>query len=411
MIIHAPELRIENGHAVLSARIEADSAQSRLPAELWFRVPESQRDYLSRQPEPFVIGLIAIAMRLGEDVQVHGPLSPRLAYGLKEYQRILQLWEPRLFHAVAVESQSYTATPSAQGAVAAAFSGGADSFYSVWSHLPRNEPLSEFQVTHALFGQGVDFSVKREALYQSLREIYAPELAAEGVTLLGMATNLLDFGSVLKQHYHVNLIPIALAHAFGGLLNRFYMPASYCYPDLSKSGSHFLTDHLHSTESLDIVHDGGRVTRFTKLNSMADWSMAQRTLRVCWISGHAERGIVNDGVCMKCVRNMTLLEAAGARDRFITLPNTLTPRKIRGLKIEGLTWKMEAWEAIQVAKSRGNRALVFNLRFALLRSHVLFAAKKLVPFKVKLQFVRQERRKQVREFPKEGFPNETRPQP
>ena len=78
MRIHAPRLTSDDRGERLEARIETDGAA--LPDILAFEVDRGDAEaVLSSRLEPLAIVLLPVAMALGEDIRVEGPLSPRLA--------------------------------------------------------------------------------------------------------------------------------------------------------------------------------------------------------------------------------------------------------------------------------------------------------------------------------------------
>ncbi len=381
MIIHAPELRNENGEFALSAAIETRSSRANIPKQVWFRAPEEYAGWMSDRLEPFVAGLTYLAMYLGEDLEVRGPLSPHLAFGLRQYQNILHKWEPKLLRIAEIKPARYESAPPLPGRVVAnAFSGGVDSFFSLWSYMPQNEPLVDYQVSHAVFFQGADIRSFNKTLYPDLFRIYNGALQPLGITLLGGATNLTDFEIFMNgAHYGMAGRVFALAHIYSGLVRRFYVPSTVTHDHPHPYGSHAVLDHLLSSEAVEIIHQGSAYTRAEKLSAIASWELPQKYLRTCWYSIGASAGIMNDGTCEKCLRSMTQLEALGLRSQFATLPDTLTRRRVRTVLIQGANRRREYADILRLARANGKRALAWDLRYALLRSRILMPLISLAP--------------------------------
>jgi hypothetical protein len=79
--------------------------------------------------DAFLVSTIAVGMKLGEDIQVEGVVSSRLAHGLQNYQNILNTWWPETFdiidiHYESLEDRRVDLRPTG---VACTFSGGLDS--------------------------------------------------------------------------------------------------------------------------------------------------------------------------------------------------------------------------------------------------------------------------------------------
>src|SRR3712207_3072251 len=45
---------------------------------------------------PFLVATLLLAMRLGEDLRVDGPVSPRLLHNLEDVQLLYAAWDPTL---------------------------------------------------------------------------------------------------------------------------------------------------------------------------------------------------------------------------------------------------------------------------------------------------------------------------
>jgi len=87
MIIHPLTPTRENGELRIAAQIELKKSSRSLPKTLWFRFPEAQTSFLNDRADVFALALVFLALELGEDIHVRGTLSPRLVYGLQEFQR------------------------------------------------------------------------------------------------------------------------------------------------------------------------------------------------------------------------------------------------------------------------------------------------------------------------------------
>ena len=82
MIIHLPEVRNANGHARLIATVEADGVNQ----PLWYEVEARLQHYLTYDRlDCFVVALLILAMRRGENIFLRGPMSERLYYNLTNY--------------------------------------------------------------------------------------------------------------------------------------------------------------------------------------------------------------------------------------------------------------------------------------------------------------------------------------
>ena len=305
------------------------------PYTLWFRFPASYRDYVSNRSDGFAASLLPLAMTVKEDLEIEGTLSPRLLHGMNEYQDIQHAWQPELFDVVnlaydVLENQD---PAHVSGAVGCAFSGGVDSFYTLFSHTPENEKNPDYRLTHALMINGFEIYADLDEIGESYRfyPVYKPMMDRHGVTLLVSTTNIMQFFDlrILKGSFGAVLASSALV--LGRLFSSFFIASSYPFNRFFPDGSHLLLDHLMSSETLEVIHDAPTVDRFDKTLALTKWPEARSALRVCnnpvEIKNTPE-SLENCCRCEKCIRTMATLKIAETLDDFIVFPKALRSRDI-----------------------------------------------------------------------------------
>jgi hypothetical protein len=157
MRVSRPVVSEDDGEIRVSARVEIETPCScDFPAELWFSFPSSYRDYVTDRADGFLAALLPLAMALGEPIEIGGVLSPRLLRGMDDYQRVQSLWQSKRFEVVEIVSDELgeLRADEVAGGVGCAFSGGVDSFHTLYRHLPENEPIESYQLTHCLIING-----------------------------------------------------------------------------------------------------------------------------------------------------------------------------------------------------------------------------------------------------------------
>lgn len=394
--IHEPEV-VEIGEFVrVSARVETDDPELADLDRLWFEVDGRYRDVVGDDADPFVVALLPLGMASRSDIEVLGRVSPRLAYGVEEYQRVVHAWWPVNTQLVTLHHRALDDVAGRRrgDGVGCTFSGGVDSFYSLWRHLPNNEPNPSFRITHAIMINGFDHDtdLDDEGLFPALVGIYGPLMDELGVELVVVRTNLQAFRDVAVRRAHARTggtgrhanqrsFGTALAAAgllLGGLFARVYIPGSVDYAALHPDGAHPMIDHLLSTERTETIHDGADVKRVDKTAVLAQWPATYSRLRVCrtegWTSVDTATGTVdNCCVCPKCVRTMTTLDLNGALSRFESFPRPLRRTNVRfahDTLPASLAFERENFE-LALAKRRWDVAL--DVGRSLVRNHLVRA--------------------------------------
>ena len=382
MIIGEPII-IENGQDItVYADITNASVDVAMPAKLWFRVARRFGEGLTERSDPFLVAMLPVAMALGVDLEIEGKVSSRLLFGLRDYQQILNTWWPKLFTVVGLKSattcnHNVNHQPTSVGAT---FSGGVDSFFTLFQHRFANEALPAYRLTHSLMINGFDNDVDLDdtGLFRKLRSVYGPMFEDQGIDLVVMETNLQQFrlAAMARGHLHLTFgVPLAAAAlTLGNLFARFYIPASYHYGHLVPDGSHPMLDHLLSTDSTQIIHDGAAASRVAKTIAIADWPDVHSRLRVCFrgASYNPLREVFeNCGHCEKCLRTMIPLEIVGLRSKFTTFAVELSMKNIRRIRYLSTSSRAFAIENVHLAIRARRWDLVAVLLYVVLRGKLL----------------------------------------
>lgn len=346
MIIHPiAQSRTDEG-LELSARIEWEqngigtghNEWYTPPERLWYRINTSHTTIRTEGYNSFLTALLPMAMYFNEAVHVRGALSPRLVYNLREYQRILNFWRPQWFSRVTItynELAEGPPPPPHAGALCS-YSGGVDSTYTLWSHLPQNQPNPDFQVTHAMYMKGFDTTTpagsrERDETKELKIKKYGDVTDSVGVTLLVNESNInsfhqYDHGTLERCYFSWGSIVGAGALLYEGLVSRFYFSADNLHSDpISHSINHHLLPLL-TTNSMEIRVDGAAVTKPAKLKAISNWPATYDNLIVCFANA---TGFHNCSHCAKCVRTAAFLDAEGLLHLFTTFPQRVNRWQLR----------------------------------------------------------------------------------
>jgi len=312
MIIHQPEIIRANGEIVVSARIESSRSIPNLPRELWFAFPEKYEPWLCDRSDAFLNSMIKPAMVFNESLEVRGTVSPLLAYNIEEYQRIYKSWFPNVLSIIDMKFQETNplSETGSLNVISTCFSGGVDSFFTLWSHLPENQPLDVRKISHLIYIQGVDTPHAKMEIYERLTKKFQSISDQFGIDLISARTNAREFSEPWfpwTQMYNAAVIGIPLV--LEKLIEIHYVPSGMTYSHSYPYGCTPMTDHLLSTETLKIIHHGAYYTRVEKIDKIGDWEIAQKNLRVCIAPE-------NCSSCDKCYRTMTMLKVTDYLYKF-----------------------------------------------------------------------------------------------
>lgn len=374
MVIHPLTPTTENGELTLAARIEWEKTPNHFPGTLWFKVPEAHAHLVSEYADGFVIALLSPALCRGEDIHLRASLSSALAHGLKDYTFIQTLRLPQRYKPIEISADSYEPREACATKAASSFSGGVDSFYTVWSHAPLNEEFAGNAIAYAFLVKGFDIRLDDTQTFDELCRRYTMLLKQWDIELVPVRTNVRDFDKPLNWLAAVTHAVIGLGHLLGRELARLYVPANLPYEDFPDGAMVSLPDGLLSSESLGIVGDGARLTRFDKTVAIGHIPAAYENLRIC--SAKID-GVMNCCRCGRCLNTMVALELAGTLQNFKTFPLPLDRRKLR---VSALDYNVRSVFPPYLRGALAGRRydLAFDLAVKLLFNHLRWGGKWLI---------------------------------
>ena len=329
MLIKKTSVSSADGHLTLSAPVSFQGKE----ATCFYSVPEQFADLAdTASSNCFLVGFLYPAMRYGEDVHVEGTVSARLLYNLNEYLiPFMAMCDSRL-KAIKVTADATDDEGSRSArAVGTGFSGGIDSFTTIYEHFERPTPVG-FKLTHLFFfnvgahgipkdeTERVAIERKFQARYEKLKNFPAEV----GLPFVPVNSNI----HLFHPWGHLEVATLATASAALFLqrgIRRYYLAsAGHPYfhlwhylgmrrrPDDIAYLNPYLLPWL-STESLDFVDDGTFLDRSQKTVLIADYEPATRYLNVC---GNHDTLDTNCSICPKCCRTLLTLELIGKVDDF-----------------------------------------------------------------------------------------------
>ncbi|APC49676.1 hypothetical protein BME96_16420 [Virgibacillus halodenitrificans] len=310
LTIHPPTLIKTNDHVRIQATFETEAGNK----ELWFSVPNTYSAYLLEdRGDAFLVGLLLLAMKNGWDIKINCPISERLYYTLTNYLiKALHLAMPHLKEINLFPKELDSSQVEQANGVGTGFSGGVDSFFTIYEHHHSTCPES-FRLTHFVYhnvGSHGDFGGDAtRTLFQKRLELVKP--FAEEVQL-----PLIEIDSNISEILQMDYVPThtirnaAAILVLQGLFRYYYYSSGRQFKDFELSptiGASYdiLSLNMLSTESLDFFSAGSAFSRFEKTEAITNYEPTYRHLNVCTSNA------ANCSVCPKCLRTQLTLEATG----------------------------------------------------------------------------------------------------
>ena len=148
MIIRTPHKDFANGELIVRATIAYNNTEE----ECFYSVPEKFAEFADTESSNcFMVGLLYPALRYGEDIHVEGKVSARLLYNLNHYLiPMMAMCDSRIHRIKVTASETDSKGCPEAEAVGTGFSGGIDSFTTIYEHFAQPTPVG-FRLTHLFF--------------------------------------------------------------------------------------------------------------------------------------------------------------------------------------------------------------------------------------------------------------------
>lgn len=316
----------ENG--IMKIRVLCDIECSFCTSKtLWFEVDENRSSWLTTDVyDAFLVSALYPAMYYKEDIEVIGNVTKRLYYNIvSNVTAIVKMYDTS-FRIPKITVQGYAKAEKADVLhVGTGFSGGVDSFSTIYDHFVTTDDPDYKIDTLFFFHIGQYGDVKLPETWEraknrfSITENFAKEV---NMNTCYMTTNLFDFYLPKWEFDAGVLCRIASVLVFQRALKRYYICNDYSYGemidlrDVYRSGHMDLADMsnpyimpLLSPEGLEIVCDGMQYTRGDKIEKIADDPLVAKFLNVC--IGKSTTEAKNCGICYKCLHTMLTFDIIG----------------------------------------------------------------------------------------------------
>ncbi|ACN15374.1 hypothetical protein HRM2_22790 [Desulforapulum autotrophicum HRM2] len=321
---------------------------------LWFKFPATVQNAVTDLLDPFVTACVFLAMRVGCDVIVRGPVSKSLIENLSDFQQIWTKWYPdRYTHVKILPDSIVNEATQVPQKTAMMFSGGLDSCFTAWKHTIAAKTFPRRTPDAAILVHGFDIPL------DDTRGFSNTLLKARQITDsidLELIPVQYNFRQVVGdwEESHATALASCL-HLFNRRFSAGLIASSHSYDALRFPwGSNPLTDTLLSSRQMKIFNDGGECSRWQKAASIAGWEPAVQHLRVCHKGRHKDE---NCGVCAQCL--ITALCFAATRHPIPdclnvgSIQQTIKALQLLPIKPSGLL-RIQALAAF--ARERGNTA-------------------------------------------------------
>lgn len=351
MIIHEGDLSISDGIARVRFPFVTQSGSS----ELWYEFDATYAQHVDpARCDAAVLALLPKAMRQGEDIEVRGPLSPKLFANLNMFvgDMLASFWST---NQIRVRADRMRIPDPGHGGVATGFSCGIDSLCAV-KEFVQDPPHDSYRLTHLLFHNVGSHARGAERLWKE-RLTHVREAATHfDLPILAVNSNMDELIPFGFQETHT-LRNTSVMMLFQGLISKLIYASTYQYRDISLSSTKDMAyidpmlAPLLATEAFEVIPSGSQYSRPRKTELVAQLPESRKILDVCVLPDHAG----NCSGCWKCLRTLITLDILGVVDEYASVFDLDKYHRLRkGYLIEVLASKGTFEREIrELAEERG----------------------------------------------------------
>lgn len=320
MKIHKPKLEYKGGQVILSSTFECLGKEN----TLWYSFDESYAKFLTTEKvDGFVVGLLPLAMKYGENIYIDSLISEKLYYNLSNYYIPLLKQSIEGLHQIKIipnKLDDGTAYECAE-AIATGYSGGVDSFCVIYEHLIKPEIPDKYKVTHFVFSNvgshGEYNSIKAKKLFDERYELRKEYVDEVNVPFIKINSNLSDMLMMSFPHTH-QMRNASCILMLQKLFSKYIYASSTSYIECKvdkKRGPvsiEPISQNLLSTETLEMILSGSQYLRTEKTQIITRYKATEKHLNVC----ADENNPNNCSKCFKCLRTLITLDILGKLDAY-----------------------------------------------------------------------------------------------
>ena len=267
--------------------------------ELWVKFPKQVPPPDDKDCDSYLLACVLDAMAENRDISVKGSVSKELLSNLVEYQAIWNKWLPNKYNIVDMLVDTIREKEISVPGAVCAFTGGADSTFSIWRHSQNKNSYRSQKINFCTFVHGFDIPLSDSEAFINTKHKAVETLKNIDIELLPIQTNYRSVSTLSWEH----TFGIALVST----LNNFKKISGTCILGSGSDYSHQhfpwgstpISDYLLSSDSFKVMHDGSSHSRTEKIKDLSEWEVGISNLRVCWEGKYNDR---NCGNCEKCLR-------------------------------------------------------------------------------------------------------------
>jgi len=312
IILYKPQIMEEGSKTIIRSAYKLDNKTD----YLWFSFSKNYKNYLvTENLDAFVVGLLLLAMKRGEDIELKAPISERLYYTLNHYLiNALNLANLDLKKIKILATELNSARLNTSTVAGTGISCGVDSFSTIYDHINDAEPFKIKYYTFLNAGSHEEFGGElSRKIFRDRLQLVKPFADECNIDILTIDTNINEILMMNHQQTHT-IRDIACVLNLQKLFKYYYYASAYRF-DYFKLNKFDMADYdilllsMLSTESITFFSAVSQYTRVERTENISNYEPTYRHLNVCAASNGTS--VENCSICPKCLRTQLTLDLLG----------------------------------------------------------------------------------------------------
>lgn len=314
IVIDKPKLEESDDKVILSVDFGMESDKK----TLWYSFSNKYKKFLiDEQLDGFVVGLLFLCLKTGNDLKLNAPISARLFYSLNHYLiDAFCLVNPQYKRIKIIPSSLSTSDFNIANTAGTGLSCGIDSFATYFDHKEEVSPyLIEYFTFFNVGSHGDNGGNKaREIFNERFNNVskFAEKVNQEVITVDSNLSEILK----MKFQETYNLRTISCALIMQKLFKNYYYSSGtrfdhFAFNNKEIADLDMLIIPNLSTESTSVFVSALKYSRIARTELISGFAETYLHLDVCTSPYNKRRGKINCSECYKCQRTMLTLDILG----------------------------------------------------------------------------------------------------
>ena len=318
IIIEKPELETTADAVVLSSKFRIEDEQK----VLWHKFPSEYKEWLvSERVDAFLVGLLFLALKSGNDIELKDPISARLFYTVNHYLiPALCLANPGFKRIKIIAKELDSSDLNVEKVAATGLSCGVDSFATYYDHINETGPNKIKYFTFFNVGSHGDHGG------ENARKIFRKRLDATQKFASEVGKKVIPVDSNISEVLQMDFLEtntlrnVSCALTLQKLFKNYYVASKNRF-DFFKLNSVDNQDYdalilnFLSTESTEFYSSAVQLNRVERTAFISRFPDTYHHLDVCTNQNH-KLYTINCSTCDKCMRTAFTLDLLHKLDLY-----------------------------------------------------------------------------------------------